>query len=538
MLSSDTYLQNRFRIICPLGKGGMGRVYAAKDEALGCTVAIKQTFAGTDELQRAFKREARLLANLRHSALPRVTHHFIEGDEQFLVMDYVEGDNLEVILKKRQRPFSYIEILPIADKLLDALEYLHRFKEPIIHRDIKPANIKLTSNGDIFLLDFGLAKGVVGDLTTKATENLSVYGYTPNYAPMEQVSSSGTNAQSDLFSLGATLYHLLTDSVPISAGDRYVHLDQETTDPLLPPHQLNPKIPLTLSKILSQAMEMSRKNRFSSATEMRRALREVTALHETSNAVLAPVTEVLSNDLEKSIQTEAFSVQPFQINLETVPLTKPQFEPQPTEDIQPILASSIRAEPDNSWASLIDSSGNETADGKRSLTSRLRETMVMPQFLRFADTGESPDLVSKSKPAYMIFVSVVVLITILTTAYLLLSGSGETPPVVSTQSQINQELAKLTSEATKAANVGNTLIQQNKITESDAQLSYAEELFQRAVMIEPNNAKLHVSLASVFIYREKWTEATAEYQEAVRLEPNNDEYKNNLVALQARKNKR
>ena len=293
MLSPDTYLQNRFRIICPLGKGGMGRVYAATDEALDCTVAIKQTFASTDELRRAFKREARLLANLRHPVLPRVTHHFLEGNEQFLVMDYIEGDNLETLLKNRQRPFSYAETLPLADKLLDALEYLHGFKEPIIHRDIKPANIKLTSDGNVFLLDFGLAKGIVGQATTQGSGHLSVYGYTANYAPMEQISSSGTNAQSDLYSLGATLYHLLTGSVPVSSGDRYVQLEQEMSDPLLPAHQLNSAIPFSLSVVLSQAMEMSRRNRFASAAKMRQALRDSVSLDDISKTAPAPTIELM-----------------------------------------------------------------------------------------------------------------------------------------------------------------------------------------------------------------------------------------------------
>src|SRR6266853_2431989 len=118
MLPRNHLLQRRYRIIRPLGRGGMGHVYEAMDDAVDCIVAIKETFADTDKMRRAFEREAKLLANLRHPALPRVTHHFFEGEGQFLVMDYIEGLNLAELLALRQRPFTSQEVLPLADKLL------------------------------------------------------------------------------------------------------------------------------------------------------------------------------------------------------------------------------------------------------------------------------------------------------------------------------------------------------------------------------------------------------------------------------------
>src|ERR687889_1472487 len=138
MLTTDTILQGRYRILRPLGRGGMGAVYEAADTRLSRNVALKETLVETDELRRAFEREARLLANLRHPALPKVLDHFSEGSGLFLVMEFIPGDDLGVMLERRERPFEPGEVLGFADQLLGALEYLHGLNPPVLHRDIKP----------------------------------------------------------------------------------------------------------------------------------------------------------------------------------------------------------------------------------------------------------------------------------------------------------------------------------------------------------------------------------------------------------------
>lgn len=301
MLPRNHVLQNRYRIIRPLGKGGMGHVYEAMDDAVDCIVAIKETFANTDRMRIAFEREAKLLANLRHPVLPRVTHHFLEGEGQFLVMDFVEGDDLSALLKKRRRPLDTDEGLDLADKLLSALNYLHTRPEPVIHRDIKPANIKLTSEGEIYLLDFGLAKGSAGQMATMEPGDSvfsSVYGYTAAYAPLEQLTNSGTNAQSDLYSLGATVYHLLTGQAPISANVRYEAVEMGAVDPLPAVHQLNPQVPQTISEVISQAMAMSRRDRLRSATEMR------LALHDASRQAQQAAQQAIDARQSKTVRSD------------------------------------------------------------------------------------------------------------------------------------------------------------------------------------------------------------------------------------------
>src|SRR5207253_10826536 len=202
MLTEGTILQGRYRIMRELGQGGMGAVYEAVDERLDTTVALKETFFAEEKLRKQFEREARLLARLHHPALPRVSDHFAERDGEFLVMQYIAGEDLAEMLRQKNGPFALEEVLRWADQLCDALDYLHTQDPQIIHRDIKPQNLKLTSRGQIVLLDFGLAKGSVGPLTA-VTTSASIFGYTPNYAPLEQIQGKGTDPRSDVYALGS-----------------------------------------------------------------------------------------------------------------------------------------------------------------------------------------------------------------------------------------------------------------------------------------------------------------------------------------------
>src|SRR5437660_657291 len=204
MLAADTVLQGRYRIVRQLGQGGMGAVYEAIDERLDTTVALKETLFTDEKLRKQFEREARLLARMHHPALPRVSDHFNEAEGQFLVMQYIAGEDLAAMLTQRNSPFPQQEVLRWADQLCDALDYLHTQDPQIIHRDIKPQNLKRTARGQIVLLDFGLAKGSAGPMTA-VTTSASIYGYTPNYAPLEQIQGLGTAARSDLYSLSAAV---------------------------------------------------------------------------------------------------------------------------------------------------------------------------------------------------------------------------------------------------------------------------------------------------------------------------------------------
>jgi serine/threonine protein kinase/Tfp pilus assembly protein PilF len=273
MLSPNTLLQNRYRIIRQLGQGGMGTVYEATDERFDNPVALKQAHFDTEALRKQFEREARLLNRLRHPAMTKVIDHFTDGNGQFLVMEYISGDNLWEMLYKRNEPFPVDDVLNWADQLLDALEYLHSQTPPIVHRDIKPENLKIGARGQIILLDFGLAKGFAGQMS-RVTPSGSIFGFTPNYAPLEQIQGTGTDPRSDLYSLGATIYHLLTNVVPVDALSRASAIVSELPDPLQPANEINREVTAEIADILWHAMAQNPGKRPSSAAEMRASLRE------------------------------------------------------------------------------------------------------------------------------------------------------------------------------------------------------------------------------------------------------------------------
>jgi serine/threonine protein kinase len=273
MLTIGTLLQNRYEITKPIGQGGMGAVYMARDQRLGNTVALKETFFMDTVLLAAFEREARLLAGLRHVALPKVIDHFADNNGQFLVMEYIPGDDLHDLLQESGGPAPIDEVLQWADQLLDALEYLHSQDPPIVHRDIKPQNLKLTSRNQVVLLDFGLAKGTSLEMS-QTNSNSSIFGYTPSYAPLEQVQGSGTDARSDIYSLAATLYHLLTGKKPVDVLTRASSILNGQPDPLVSASEMNPSIPVSLSEVLMQGMVLNKNQRLSSAAKMRGMLRD------------------------------------------------------------------------------------------------------------------------------------------------------------------------------------------------------------------------------------------------------------------------
>ncbi|HET6977807.1 MAG TPA: protein kinase [Pyrinomonadaceae bacterium] len=271
MLTPETILQGRYRIVRQLGQGGMGAVYESVDQRLDTTVALKETLFADERLRKQFEREARLLARLHHPALPRVSDHFSEGDGQFLVMQFIPGDDLSEMMTRKRGPFPANQVLTWADQLLDALDYLHTQDPQIVHRDIKPQNLKLTSRGQIILLDFGLAKGQAGDIS-RITTAASIFGYTPNYAPLEQIQGLGTDSRSDLYSLGATLYHLITGVKPPDALTRAAAIVNGQPDPLLRASEVNTAVAPELDHVLAKAMAQNREQRYATADEMSKAL--------------------------------------------------------------------------------------------------------------------------------------------------------------------------------------------------------------------------------------------------------------------------
>jgi serine/threonine protein kinase len=274
ILATDAVLQDRYRVVRQLGKGGMGAVYEAVDLRLDAVVALKETFSVDAGLRRQFEQEARLLAQLHHPALPRVSDYFTEGDRAFLVMQFISGADLAEIISQQPGPFPRYQVIAWADQLLDALIYLHTRDRQIIHRDIKPHNLKVTANGQIALLDFGLAKAQTTDVSG-SNSSTSIFGYTRRYSPLEQIQDQGTTPQSDIYALGATLYHLLTGIKPPDALARAAARVNSKSDPLRPANEVHGAVGSEIAAILCRAMALNAEDRYPTASEFRGALRRV-----------------------------------------------------------------------------------------------------------------------------------------------------------------------------------------------------------------------------------------------------------------------
>lgn len=322
MLSPNTTLQNRYVIESMLGQGGMGAVYKAIDQRFGNVVALKQTLVDGEQLRKAFQREAVLLNGLRHAALPVVMDYFTEGNGVFLIMQYIPGSDLAELLEQKGGPFPPEQVLWWADQLLDALDYLHNHQPPVIHRDIKPHNLKLAERDQIILLDFGLAKESAE--VSETTKSTSVLGYTPSYAPFEQIQGTGTEARTDIYSLGATLYHLITGVTPADALTRTGAVVNSQPDPLIPANKINAEVAPAVAAILTQAMSLSREHRPSTAREMRNALREASyrPIHS------ARETHVIGNQAPTKVKDATMAAAASQ--QKTVPSPAPVADPERT----------------------------------------------------------------------------------------------------------------------------------------------------------------------------------------------------------------
>lgn len=267
-LGMGVVLQGRYEIVGVVGRGGMGTVYRSRDTRLDCTVAVKEMNQNVardvahDEAVAQFEQEARILAQLSHPNLPRVTDYFVEGDRWYLILEYIEGITLEELWRQHN-----CAALPMSDvvgwgvQVADVLAYLHSQKPPVVFRDVKPANIMLQSDGLVRLIDFGIARRF-----EEGVERDTVHYGSPGYSPPEQYGRIQTDPRSDIYALGATLHHLLTGVDPSGSPFRFATL-----------RSLVPDAPVELENLLRQCLAVDVGERCQSAGEVRDRLVQVRA---------------------------------------------------------------------------------------------------------------------------------------------------------------------------------------------------------------------------------------------------------------------
>ncbi len=265
ILEPGALLRRRYEILELVGQGGMGAVYKASDRRLeGRVCAVKEVLPNLvnsamseqelEQMSEQFRIEASILSRLDHPNLPKVSDYFSTNDREYLVMDFVEGRNLQEILREQQQRSEFLseqQVLGWAGQLMDALEYLHDQDPPVLHRDIKPGNIKVTPRGTVKLVDFGLVKIMQPDDTRTVTV---VQGRgTVAYTPLEQYGGDAgyTDVRSDIYSLGATLYHLLSGAPPADAKQRFLRPGS-----LVSLRQINPTVSPRCERAIFQALAM------------------------------------------------------------------------------------------------------------------------------------------------------------------------------------------------------------------------------------------------------------------------------------------
>lgn len=283
MLDTSQTLQNRYRITAQLGQIDSGLGYVALDGRSGKTVVLKETLSDSAT--------GPVPPSVRHQSLLCATDSFSENGRGYLVLEHVEGKTLGELLEQKKSAFPVKDVALWADGLLDALNHLHTQDPPLVHANIKPQNIKLSIGGNVKLFVFG-----TGSASAAATESMSFDAAVLGYLPIEQIwlgldvgsqkvirsgydersaeiLESPLDVQTDIYSMGATLYHLLTGRVPADALTRSIEILEGKPDPLVPASAANPNVPAEVSDVLMRAMQIRREERYGSASIFRQVLR-------------------------------------------------------------------------------------------------------------------------------------------------------------------------------------------------------------------------------------------------------------------------
>jgi len=471
----------------------MGSVYQAIDENLNCVVAVKEALALSRKHLLAFKREAQLLANLHHPSLPKVTDHFTEGDGEFLVMQFIPGNDLAELMAIRERPFAVDQVLDWANSLLEALQELHSHKPPIIHRDIKPSNLKLTPKGRIILLDFGLAKGSAGQMSTlqAGQSGYSLHGYTRHYAPPEQIKNAGTDHRSDLYSLGATLWGLLTARVPTDALIRMAEKEGRKQDPLQDADEVNPDVPRGVAVVLHRAMALNRSHRPASATRMKEMLAEAIQQNQKEQLEVKTGARETGAHTTEPRKTSSLASQVESTDPAPAGQQRQAENKRRRRDVDTVAGSRLR-QPDRPAVSAEPRGINSPAPTMRKAEPRSAAGSANSVGM---STMQANPHVLYSKDDLAIF-------KVAPSSPLPANFAPEDLP---SQPGLNQKIDEAISRGNAARELKDYV--------------RAEEEYRRALLLDPAAARIYYALGSVFYDQGRFQEAVTAYEEGLQKQP-------------------
>lgn len=288
-LEAGTLLAGRYLVEFVLGRGGMGAVYFARDQAhMAEPLAVKELRMNCipslqEEAVKQFHQEASFLYHLEHPSLVKVRDFFLDNGRYYLTMNYVRGKTLAEMLRSQKQPFEIREVIGWTRQLLDVLDYLHSQTPPILFRDLKPGNVMVDPEGKLHLIDFGIARCLVdGSRTATILQGVG----SPDYCPLEQYQGGGTDQRSDLYGLGATLYHLLTLKPPPLASE--VALSGR---PVPSPRRINPLILSPLEDLIIRLLALRKDDRYANVAQVRGALIKVESAYDRPKGSQAVVAE-------------------------------------------------------------------------------------------------------------------------------------------------------------------------------------------------------------------------------------------------------
>ena len=326
-LPVGSIVRGRYKVNRLLGKGGFGAVYLVSDQRVrGNLFALKELFDVSSSERQHFTFEGQILSRLDHLSLPRVYRTFEDAEygRAYILMDYIEGQNLEVQRKKQpDRRYAAVRVLRLLKPIFEAVDYLHQQDPPVVHRDIKPSNIIVPATGEEpVLVDFGIAKEYVQDSTTAAVRLCS-----PGYGAPEQY-SKGTDTRTDIYGLAATTYVLLTGQVPADALHRMTNIGSKRGDVLVPPIELVSTIPQHVSDAIMRALSIASDERFATVQEFWEAL-HAQPLEESSHETAKKIdnaSETTSLVLASSLEEAQGVPAPGKREVEVPPETEDIFQ--------------------------------------------------------------------------------------------------------------------------------------------------------------------------------------------------------------------